>query len=183
MVLVVCGLMTLTGLCAVAEISPLLACMAMGAVYINLGGQKQTFYQISKASPVILLLFFVLSGLRLNVPMLAQVGQIGVVYFFIRILGKYAGAWLGCALCRSPAGIRNYLGLALVPQAGVSIGLAALAQRLLPTDTGVLLSTIILSSGVLYELVGPACAKLALRLSRSIPPQAGGGGDNLKEAP
>lgn len=186
MVLVVCGLMTLTGLCAVVEISPLLACMTMGAVYINLGGQKQTFYQISKASPVILLLFFVLSGLRLNVPMLAQVGQIGVVYFFIRILGKYAGAWLGCALCRSPAGIRNYLGLALIPQAGVSIGLAALAQRLLPADTGTLLSTIILSSGVLYELVGPACAKLALRLSRSIPPlapPAGGGGDNSKEAP
>ncbi len=168
MVLVICGLLFLSGLCAALEISPLLACMAMGAVYINCGGQKQTFYQISKVSPPILLLFFVLSGYRLNVPMLASVGLIGVVYFLIRILGKYAGAWLGAVVCRSPVVIRRYLGLALIPQAGVSIGLAFLAQRLLPEDMGQLLATIILSSGVLYELIGPVCAKAALRLSHSL---------------
>ena len=64
--------------------------------------------------------------------------------------------------------IRNYLGMALTPQAGVSIGLAALGQRLLPTDMAVLLNTIILSSAVLYEMTGPALAKASLFLSGSI---------------
>ena len=57
---------------------------------------------------------------------------------------------------------RNYLGLALVPQAGVAIGLAHLGRRILPGEYGSLLMTIILASSVLYELIGPACAKLAL---------------------
>ena len=92
---------------------------------------------------------------------------VGVSYFFVRILGKYAGAWLGCALVRKPANVRNFLGLALIPQAGVAIGLAALGARTLGGETGQALQTIILSSSVLYELVGPACAKLSLYLSGS----------------
>ena len=83
--------------------------------------------------------------------------------------GKFAGASLGAALCRSDAAIRKYLGLALIPQAGVSIGLAALAQRMLPPDLGTLLSTIILSSAVLYEMAGPACARASLFLAHAIP--------------
>ena len=64
--------------------------------------------------------------------------------------------------------VRRYLGLALIPQAGVSIGLAVLAQRILPESSGSLLSTIILSSSVLYEMIGPVCARKALILSGSI---------------
>lgn len=65
--------------------------------------------------------------------------------------------------------MRRYLGLALIPQAGVSIGLAVLAQRILPEDSGALLSTIILSSSVLYEMIGPVCARKALFLSGAVP--------------
>ena len=65
--------------------------------------------------------------------------------------------------------MRTYLGLALIPQAGVAIGLAFLGQRLLPRETGNLMLAIILSSSVLYEMIGPVCAKLALVLSGSIP--------------
>ena len=63
--------------------------------------------------------------------------------------------------------VRNYLGLALIPQAGVAIGLAALGARTLGGTMGSDLQTIILASSVLYELIGPGCAKLALYLSRS----------------
>ena len=56
----------------------------------------------------------------------------------------------------------------MIPQAGVSIGLTALGQRLLPGETGTLLSTIILSSGLLYEIIGPACAKASLFLSGTV---------------
>ena len=63
--------------------------------------------------------------------------------------------------------MRNYLGLALIPQAGVAIGLAAMGARTLGGSAGTALETIILSSSVLYELIGPGCAKLALYLSKS----------------
>jgi len=143
-------------------ISPLLACMAMGMVYVNIGGDKRLFKLVSRFSPPLLLMFFVLSGARLNLPALASAGIMGVAYFIIRIAGKLGGAWLGATLSKSPKKTRKYLGLALIPQAGVSIGLAALGQRILPPDAGSLLSTIILSSGLLYEIVGPACAKMAM---------------------
>lgn len=146
-------------------ISPLLACMVMGMVYVNIGGDKRLFKLVSRFSPPLLLMFFVLSGARLNLPSLLTAGLIGVAYFAIRIIGKLGGAYLGAVISKSPKTTRKYLGLALIPQAGVSIGLAALGQRILPTDAGTLLSTIILSSGLLYEIVGPACAKYAMNKS------------------
>ena len=93
-----------------------------------------------------------------------------MAYFFVRIAGKYAGASSGAALCRADPSIIKYLGLALTPQAGVSIGLAVLGQRMLPAAEGTMLATIILSSAVLYELTGPACAKLALLRSGALQP-------------
>lgn len=156
-------LLFITGLCAIVQISPLLSCMVMGMVYVNLGGDKRLFKQLNRFTPPVLLLFFVLSGMRLDLHALADAGLIGLTYFFVRILGKYIGAWVGARAMKLDQCVQDYLGFALVPQAGVSIGLAALGQRLLPGEPGVLLSVIILSSGVLYEMVGPICAKTALR--------------------
>ncbi|MGI6199239.1 MAG: cation:proton antiporter [Christensenellales bacterium] len=168
LVLVVAIILSLTGFCTIFGVSPLLSCMLMGTVYINLSGNKKLFKQVNGFTPPVLLLFFVLSGMRLNVPALATAGVIGVVYFFVRILGKYLGASLGAWICKCPANIKKYLGMALIPQAGVSIGLAALGARMLPGEMGVMLSTIILSSAVLYEMIGPACAKASLFLSGTI---------------
>lgn len=93
--------------------------------------------------------------------------HIGVVYFLVRIIGKYAGAFIGCAIAGKSKLVRNYLGLALIPQAGVAIGLAAMGARTLGGETGNILEIAILASSVLYELIGPACAKLSLYLSKS----------------
>lgn len=112
-----------------------------------------TFFQSKQG---ILLTFFVLSGMKLDVQMLKVAGIMGITYFFIRIVGKYIGSFVGSAVCSMDKPVRNYLGLALCPQAGVSIGLAALGQRLLPPDMAMPLTTIILSSAVLYGMVGPA---------------------------
>lgn len=169
LVLVAGMLLAITGMCSALDISPLLACMVMGAVYINVSGNKKVFKQVNGFTPPIQLLFFVLSGMRMDLTALKAAGLIGVVYFLVRILGKYAGAWLGAVVGKASLPIRRYMGLALIPQAGVSIGLAVLGQRILPTESGVLLSTIILSSGVLYEMIGPACAKAAIFLSGSVP--------------
>lgn len=160
----------LAAFCASLNISPLLSCMVMGTIFANTSDlAKPLFKQINRFTPPILMMFFVLSGMRLNLPALKTAGIIGASYFIVRIAGKYAGAYLGARITGASASVRRCLGLALIPQAGVSIGLAVLGQRLLPGDTGVMLSTIILSSSVLYEMIGPLCAKRALSLSGSIP--------------
>nr|WP_122012898.1 cation:proton antiporter [Maliibacterium massiliense] len=169
LVLSVAIVLALTGFCSAFDISPLLACMVMGATYVNIKDDETLFDDVNAFTPPILLCFFVLSGMKLNVPSLVTAGVIGVAYFIVRIVGKYAGASLGAAVAKSSAPIKKYLGMCLVPQAGVSIGLAALGQRLLPADMGMLLSTIILSSAVLYEMMGPACSKAGLILSGAIP--------------
>lgn len=164
------------GICAMLDVSPLLGCMSMGTVYINVTNDEKLFKQLNYFTPPILLLFFVRSGLTFRLDALvdssAAVGTtpllvIGIVYFFVRIVGKYGGAFLGCKIAKKPKQVSNYLGLALIPQAGVAIGLAALGARTLGGETGVALETVILASSVLYELVGPACAKLSLYLSGS----------------
>ncbi len=174
LVVVMTTILSLTGICSIMEVSPLLCCMVLGATYRNISDDKELFRQVSNFAPPVLLIFFVVSGMKLNLHALASAGIIGVAYFLIRIAGKYAGAFIGSMVCKLPKNIRNYLGMALCPQAGVSIGLAALGQRLLPPDMATLLSTIILSSAVLYELVGPAAAKASLFLSGTIIPEENG---------
>lgn len=161
-------LLGLSGFCSVLDVSPLLSCMVFGAVYINKAHDVELYNQLNIFTPPIMLLFFVVSGMNLDVGVLATVGVVGVSYFVIRIIGKYVGAYFGCVITKQDAAIKTYLGAALVPQAGVAIGLAFLSQRLLPENVGSVLMTIILSSSVLYELVGPACSKFALIRSGAI---------------
>ena len=164
------------GICALLDVSPLLGCMSMGTVYINITGDDKIFKQLNYFSPPILLLFFVRSGVNFKIDALFHQGGttagasllvVGVSYFLVRILGKYVGSFLGSALVGKKKEVRNYLGLALIPQAGVAIGLSALGARILGGEDGSALETVILASSVLYELIGPACAKLALYLSKS----------------
>lgn len=145
LIIAIALLFAFCGVCAALDVSPLLGCMSMGTVYINTTGDDKLFKQLNYFSPPLL-------------------------YFITRIAGKYAGAFLGCLAVRKRASVRNYLGLALIPQAGVAIGLAALGARTLGGEMGDALETIILASSVLYELVGPACAKLSLYLSGSYVP-------------
>ena len=169
-------LFTFCGICAVMDISPLLGCMSMGMVYINTTDDDKLFKQLNYFSPPILLLFFVRSGITFDLGALVNTSSavggvpllvVGVLYFFVRIVGKYAGSFIGCAIVGKDRKVRNYLGLALIPQAGVAIGLAALGARMLGGETGNALQTVILASSVLYELIGPAAAKLSLYLSHS----------------
>lgn len=164
------------GICALLDVSPLLGCMSMGTVYINITDDDKIFKQLNYFSPPILLLFFVRSGLNFRLDVLVNSSEavgtvplivIGVLYFLTRIVGKYGGAFLGGLMVRTEKRIRNYLGLALIPQAGVAIGLAELGARTIGGEMGEALRTIILASSVLYELIGPACAKLSLYLSHS----------------
>lgn len=176
LIIVLTVLMLFCGFCSLLDVSPLLGCMIIGTMYINLTKDEKLFLQVNYFSPPILLIFFVTSGMSFNLSALFSnssiigslpLWSIGLIYFFTRIIGKYLGAFLGCTAIKKPKETRNYLGLALIPQAGVAIGLAALGARTIGGNVGEALQTIILASSVLYELVGPACAKLSLYLSKS----------------
>lgn len=166
------------GLCTVFDISPLLGCMMMAAVYINITDDNRLFKQLNYFSPPILLLFFVRSGINFNISTLLSshesIGKyplilVGIMYFVVRIMGKYLGSYFGAKITGQSEAIQKYLGLALFPQAGVAIGLAALGARVIGGHLGEALNTVIMTSSILYELIGPICAKMALQLSGSFP--------------
>ncbi len=178
LIIAIATMFSFCGISAIFEASPLLGCMAMGAVYINLSDDEGLFKQLNYFSPPILLLFFVRSGISFDLGALFVSGTFGryplilvsVGYFFVRIVGKYAGSFLGCLISGSGVKVRNYLGLALIPQASVAIGLAELGARTIKGEAGNALLAIILAASVLYELIGPGTAKLALYLSGSYEP-------------
>ena len=173
------------GICALLDVSPLLGCMTIGAVYINITGDGKLFLQLAYFSPPLTLIYFVRSGLNFNFDALTGGGAfggvplilIGLTYFGVRLVTKYSGAFVGGAVLRRGKEVRNYLGLALIPQAGVAIGLAALGARSLGGELGIALETVIVFASILYEFVGPPLAKLSLALSKSI------GGEDVPEAP
>ncbi len=175
LIIVICMLFLFCGICTSIGVSPLLGCMVVGMVYVNATKDEKLFLQVNYFSPPILLVFFVRSGMTLNLSALftsggsisaIPLGLVGVIYFVVRVFGKYGGAYLGSLITKKPKTIRNYLGLGLVPQAGVAIGLAALGARALTNygapELGDALYTIIIAAGVLHEIFGPASAKFAL---------------------
>lgn len=129
-------------------VSSLLDCMSMSMIYINTSDDERLFKQLNYFSPP---LFFVRSGLNFDLGAIfsssdhigsASLLAVGVVYFVTRILGKYSGAFLGCLLAGKNKEVHNNLGLALIPQAGVAIGLAAMGARTLGGAMGDALETI-----------------------------------------
>ena len=180
LIIVVAVILLFCGVCALFGQSPLLGCIAMGMVYTNMAQKEdKLFAQVNYFIPPIMLIFFVRSGMNLNFSAftgssaLTSVPLIVIVLVFMvaRFGGKYGGSFLGSLATKQPKETRNYLGLGLIPQASVAIGLATLAVRSLNAnemfDEATALMTIILASSVLFELIGPALAKLGLYLSKS----------------
>lgn len=161
---VFCG----SGLADLLGVSQLLLCMAMGAAFCNFSGEVKNIARLSDAiTPPIFLLFFVLSGADLQITVLPTIGLVGVTYIVVRVLGKMVGSWLGATLCHADKNIRRWLGPALMPQAGVAIGLSLAVTRALP-DVGGQIRAVILCGTILYELFGPAVAKFSLKKAGEI---------------
>lgn len=121
------------GLCDMFGISSLLCTMMMSAVYVNLSDVYEKVFELTdRISAPIFMLFFFLSGADLNITIIQSVGMIGIIYVVFRVVGKVSGAYLGGKICHVEKNVQKYLGLTLVPQAGVAIGLAATAMNVVP---------------------------------------------------
>ena len=145
--------------------SSLLVCMMLGTVFCNFCPlSEDLMLQADRWSGPAITLFFVLSGAALDFSVFTDVSVIliGLVYILTRSLGKYLGAGWSSALAKSPAPVRKYLGITLLPQAGVALGMCATAYRVLGGPEGTLIRNIILFSVLVYELVGPSLTKMAL---------------------
>lgn len=164
-------------LCAVGSmlgVSPLLGCMIMGTVYVNISGDENLFKQLRYFSPPILLIYFVRSGLNFDLKALTTTGVTAIplivlclVYILVQFIGKYLGAYAGASLMKKPKEFTKNFGLALLPQAGIAIGLSELASRYLTGEDGTVVKTIIISVGLICEIFGPVLADFALRKSGS----------------
>ena len=154
--------------------SSLLVCMMLGTVFCNLCPlSDDLMLQADRWSGPAITLFFVLSGAALEFQVFGQLSVIiiGVVYIIARSLGKYFGARWSSTLVHSPETIRKYLGITLLPQAGVALGMCATAYRVLGGAEGTLIRNIVLFSVLIYELVGPSLTKMALTKAGDIQAQ------------
>ena len=150
------------GISNMLGLSSLLTCMAMSAVFVNVSNESdKIFEQLDRMTPPIYMLFFLLSGADLNISILASVGVIGIVYIVFRVVGKLMGAYVGSKVSNTKPVVQKYLGLTLIPQAGVAIGLATISMSVVP-EYGQTIRAIILSGTVVYELIGPVITKTAL---------------------
>ena len=142
--------------------SLLLVCMMTGTVFCNICDfSEELMGRVDGWTTPLFVLFFVLSGAELNLNILSNpmVLLIGLVYIVFRSLGKYAGAYGSCALTHCSDHIKKHLGITLLPQAGVALGMALTAQQL---ADGEIVRNVVLFSVLVYELVGPALTKRSL---------------------
>jgi Kef-type K+ transport system membrane component KefB len=158
------GLVFLCGGLAVwLDVSYLLASMVMGAVVTNLATHHEyPFHAIEDIEWPFMVIFFVLAGALLDFSALGDIGLIGTVYVVCRIAGKVLGAGLGGRCSRARRATCRWIGVAMLPQAGAAMGMALVATSLLPEYRQVVLSVVI-STTVFFELIGPTFTRLALR--------------------
>ena len=143
--------------------SSLLACMMLGTVFCNFCDvSEELMDRADRWTTPILILFFVISGAELELSVFADAAVviIGIVYIISRSIGKYTGAGISARMTKCDSNIVKYLGITLLPQAGVALGMAIKAVELGPD--GAIVRNITLFAVLIYEIVGPFLTKVAL---------------------
>ena len=154
--------------------SSLLVCMMLGTVFCNVCDfSEEIMTKTEKWTAPLLMLFFVLSGAELELSVFTNliIVAIGVVYILFRSAGKILGAFWSACMVKCDANIKKYLGITLLPQAGVALGMASIARAELG-ELGVMVGNIVLFGVLIYELVGPLMTKIALTKAGDIQPKA-----------
>lgn len=153
------------------KFSLLLVCMMTGTIFCNVcDTSEELMDRVESWTVPINILFFVISGAELDLEILANPVTllVGVLYILSRSAGKYLGAYSSCRLTHCSDSITKHLGITLLPQAGVALGMAVTAANL---GNGALISNVVLFSVLVYELVGPALTKRSLTAAGEIRPE------------
>ncbi|NBB89929.1 MAG: hypothetical protein GVY23_01835 [Spirochaetes bacterium] len=167
-----------TGLSNALHLSLILTTLVMGITLVNSQAQrvtKRVGESISTVMPLLFTLFFLLAGAHLKLAALPSLGLIGLVYIVGRTGGLVGGAWIGASLGGADATVRKNVGLGILSQAGIAIGLALYVQRTFSQygESGAWIGTTIITTvtatSVIFEIVGPILTKLALRRAGEIP--------------
>lgn len=145
------------------QVSHLIASIVMGATIANLAKHHDyPFHAIEGIEWLFLIIFFTLAGASLSFETLGQIGAITIAYITLRVLGKLLGGLLGAKAGKTSRVTQRWLGMAMMPQAGVAVGMALAASVAFPQHRQTLLS-IVISTTIFFELIGPIFTRLALR--------------------
>lgn len=157
------GLVFVTaGLSIWLELSYLISGMTAGAVIVNLARHHtRAFHEIEHLQWPFMIIFFILAGATLEAQALWLIGPTGLAYAGLRVAGRLLGGWVGAVVAAEPVGERKWYGPALLPQAGVAIGMALIAADLLPHYGGLIMAMAI-GTTIAFELIGPVAAAMTL---------------------
>jgi len=165
-----CVLLTV-GVAGVLDLSPLIASLAVGATMVNLSPKSQgLFHALSRTDPPLYAIFFVIAGADLNVVLLPSLGLLGLVYVGGRIAGKIGGTRYATSRFSVPPVVHRFLGMSMLAQAGLAIGLLLAVNRRFP-ELAPTISTVVLGAVTLFELIGPVSARFALVRSGETHPE------------
>jgi Kef-type K+ transport system membrane component KefB len=153
------------GTARLLDLSPLIASMAVGATMVNLSSRSQPLFQtLSEADPPFYAIFFVLAGADLDLSLVDSLGLAGIVYLVGRAVGKFLGARIGASRLGMPPTVQQYLGITLLAQAGLAVGLTITVEHRFP-EFAPAVTTIVLASVAIYEMFGPIATRWALMRS------------------
>ena len=162
LILLAGSILLCVGVARIADLSPLIASLAVGATMVNLSRRSQRLFKtLEGTDPPFYAIFFVLAGAELDAQRLVSIGVVGLVYLFARGGGKFLGAWIGSRRLGLDPQVQHLLGFGLLTQAGLAVGLVITIGKQFPQYYSVI-STIVLSAVVLYEMVGPIATKFAI---------------------
>ncbi len=154
-------IMLCIGVTNLLGISPILASMAAGFIVVNKVRKNEMFLVLEEIEDVIFAMFFVLAGLHFNLGVMKTAGILALLIVLGRCLGKYFGTRAGATISHASGEVKKYLGLALLPKAGVTVGLVLLAERAFPTF-GAIMMNAVLASVIINELVAPPLTRYAI---------------------
>jgi len=151
------------GLAAQLQVSYLIAAVVLGyTVASRAKHHKRAFHEIEDIEWPFIILFFVLTGASVNPEMVSAAGIFTAAYILFRIIGRILGSWGGGYLLNEESRIKYWLGLCLLPQAGLATGMALLASTQFPQHSATIMSVIVLAT-IFYEILGPLVTRHALR--------------------
>lgn len=156
------------GLAIYLDVSFLITVMVLGATIANIAQHHEyPFHEIENIEWPFMVIFFVLAGASLKFELLNGTLYILIAYVVLRIFGKCLGAYVGALLSQADVATKSWMGLALLPQAGVEIGMALIAANQFPQHAQAILS-IVITATVFFEIVGPPLSKLAINRAQKL---------------